>query len=154
MVHKAIELWMTPGDPRLHQLLDATALDSGLAHAEQRSAAVTQAIELLQRLHDSPLWKEIDEAAERYHELPYTRMVGDHAETGYIDLLYNSASGWQILDFKTDAIWSNAQREELVNNYSRQMHRYASVIYAFLGQNAQTRLCFLDALGKVELVEV
>lgn len=154
MVHKAIELWMTPGDARLHQLLEASALDSGLALAEQRSATVTQAMELIRRLHDSPLGKEIDQVAERYHEIPYTRIAGDHAETGYIDLLYHTASGWQILDFKTDAIWSSTQRDELINKYTRQMQRYASVIYTFLGQNANTRLCFLDDRGKVDLVEI
>ena len=101
MVHKAIELWLFPGNPKLQQLLDASALEQGLAQSGQRIRAVNQAMELLQRLFDSSIRGEIEEAKQRYHELPYSRMVGDHAETGYIDLLYHNANGWQILDFKT-----------------------------------------------------
>jgi len=115
MVHKAIELWLFPDNPSLQQLLAASVLDAGLAQQDQRTAAVNHANELLQRLYDSPLRKEIEESTERYHELPYSRMVGNYAETGYIDLLYRSAAGWQILDFKTDSILSDAHRTELIN---------------------------------------
>jgi hypothetical protein len=152
MVHKAIELWLFPDNPRLQRLLQASALDYGLAQPDQRTAAVNRANELLQRFYESPLRKEIEEAAERYHEVPYSRMVGDHAETGYIDLLYHSLSGWQILDFKTDSIQSDAHRSELVNNHARQLQRYESVVKQFLGQAAQTWICFLDDHSKVELV--
>lgn len=154
MVHKAIELWLAPGDPRLGKLLDTSALAAGLASPEQRKAAVSHATELLQRFYESSLWKEIDGAAERFHEVPYSRMVGDHAETGYIDLLYRTDAGWQVLDFKTDAVRSLSHRTELVNAYTQQMRRYASVINQFLGQEAQTRMCFLDDNGKVELVRI
>jgi ATP-dependent helicase/nuclease subunit A len=154
MVHKALELWIFPGDPKLQQLLDASALEAGLAHPDQRSEAINYAMVLLGRLHDSPIWKEIDEALENYHELPYTRMVGDHAETGYIDLLYRSAIGWEIVDFKTDAIQSNARRTELINAYTRQLQRYASVVSTLFGEKARRRICFLDSLGTVDLVEV
>jgi len=154
MIHKAIELWVFPGNPGMQQLLEASGLDAGLAHKEQRTAAVSHSMVLLKRFYDSPLRTEIDEAAERYHELPYTRMAGDHAETGYIDLLYRTSSGWQIVDFKTDIIKNDGYRADLIKEYSQQMQRYASVIPAFLGQAAQTRICFLDDLGKVELVKV
>ena len=93
MVHKAIELWLFPGDPQLLPLLETAALNAGLAHPIQRSTAVRHAVEYLERLRNHPLRSEIDAAAQRYHELPYSRRVDDHAETGYIDLLYDSPSG-------------------------------------------------------------
>jgi ATP-dependent helicase/nuclease subunit A len=154
MVHKALELWLFPGNPKLGQLLDASALEAGLAHPDQRAGAISHAMDLLGRLSKSPLRKEIEEASERYHELPYTRMVSDHAETGYIDLLYRSADGWEIVDFKTDAIQSSAHRTELINAYTRQLYRYASVISTLLSENARRRICFLDDQGKVALVRV
>ena len=154
MVHKAIELWMFPDNPQLSQLLEAAAFDAGLAQPAQRAAAVSQATKLLSRLSDSPLRLEIEDASQRFHELPYSRMVKEHAETGYIDLLYCSADGWQIVDFKTDAIRSNEQRNDLVVKYTKQMQRYAGVVKELLDEPVQTRICFLDDQGKVSLVFV
>jgi ATP-dependent exoDNAse (exonuclease V) beta subunit len=154
MVHKAIELWLFPGDPRLVSLLQTTALDAGLAEEVHREAAVQEAIELLVRFYDHPIRKEIEASAARYHELPYTRMVNDHAETGYIDLLYQNAEGLQILDFKTDSIRNEEHLEQIVGQYTRQMNRYSEVADSMLGQKAQARLCFLDVEGKLELVSI
>ena len=154
MVHKAIELWLFPDNPKLPRLLDAAAKNEGETQPSQRSAAISRAIELLARLQFHPLRKEIEEASECYHELAYTRMVGERAETGYIDLLYRSMTGWQIVDFKTDSIRSAAHRADLINMYSHQMERYASVVLQLLGQPVQARICFLDNQGNVELVVV
>ncbi len=154
MVHKAIELWLFPGDPRLIPLLKNAALDAGLAVEVHCDAAVQQAIELLARFYDHPIRKEIEGSVARYHELPYTRMVNDHAETGYIDLLYQNAEGLQVLDFKTDSIHSAEQLDQLVGQYTRQMNRYEEVVNLLLGQTAQARICFLDVNGNIELVSI
>ena len=152
MVHKAIELWLFPDDPRLIPMLEAAALNAGLASGEQRIEAVRRARELLERLHMHPLWDELDTAIERHHEIPYSRMNGDQAETGYIDLLYRTASGWQVLDFKTDLIRNVTQREALVGKYARQMQRYVSAVESLLGEPVQVRMCFLDDMGNVTVV--
>ncbi|MHC1740619.1 MAG: UvrD-helicase domain-containing protein [Anaerolineaceae bacterium] len=152
MVHKAIELWLFPCDLSLIPLLETTALDEGLVVKVHRDAAIDQAVELLSRLQAHPIRGEIEAVAEIYHELPYTRMVADHAETGYIDLLYKDNAGWHILDFKTDSIQNAEYRDELVTIYSQQMRRYANVVETMLGQPVQARICFLDDQSKVELV--
>ena len=153
MVHKAIELWLFPDDPRLIPMLEAAALNAGLASDEQRIEAVRRARELLERLQTHPLWEEINTAQERHHEIPYSRMTGDQAETGYIDLLYRTASGWQVLDFKTDLIRNVAQREALVAKYALQMQRYVSAVENLLAAPVQVRMCFLDDMGRVALVK-
>ena len=71
-----------------------------------------------------------------------------------IDLLYQNANGWQILDFKTDPIQTPLHKEELVQVYAPQVRRYAGVVESKLGQPVQARICFLDDQGNVELVEV
>ena len=154
MVHKAIELWLFPGDPQLLPLLETAALNAGLAHPTQRSTAVRHAVEYLERLRNHPLRSEIDAAAQRYHELPYSRRVDDHAETGYIDLLYDSPSGWQIVDFKTDSIRSVKERDDLIRQYSRQMRRYSGAVETLIGQKAQTRIIFLDDHGRIEIAKI
>ena len=152
MVHKAIELWLFPEDFRLRPVLRATALTAGLAQPSRLEAAIRHAEVLLNRFHDHPLRIEVEATTERYHELPYTRNVKGVAETGYIDLLYRTNEGWQIIDFKTDAIWNDEKKSELTEKYSSQMNRYAQVINALLGEPAKATLCFLDDHGKIELV--
>jgi len=151
-VHKAIELWLFPEDFRLRPVLRATALTAGLAQPSRLEAAIRHAEVLLNRFHDHPLRIEVEATTERYHELPYTRNVKGVAETGYIDLLYRTNEGWQIIDFKTDAIWNDEKKSELTEKYSSQMNRYAQVINALLGEPAKATLCFLDDHGKIELV--
>jgi ATP-dependent exoDNAse (exonuclease V) beta subunit len=154
MVHKAIELWLFPGDPHLFPLLKTAALDAGLAVKVHRDAAVNEAMELLSRLQTHPIRAEIEAAKQVYHELPYTRLAGDHAETGYIDLLYRGDAGWQILDFKTDAIRDADHRAQLVEEYASQLQRYVDVVEGMLGESVTARLCFLDDRGEVGLTIV
>lgn len=153
MVHKAIEMWRFPGDPSLVQLLEAVAYNEGLAESTQVKAALEEAVKLLKRFAGHPLRSEIETAIEVFHEVPYSRMAGGWAETGYIDLLFRDDSGWQIVDFKTDAIFSEAHRAELVAQYAGQMCRYADAIEAVLGERARVRICFLDDMGQVGVVE-
>lgn len=154
MVHKAIQRWLFPGDPNLDTLLRTTALDAGLVSEIQEQAAVTEASDLLSRLQLSPIFAEIERVPERFHEVPYSRLVGDHAENGYIDLLYRDENGWQIVDFKTDTIHSGEQLTKLTEEYSSQMTRYVSAIEALLGEPARVRICFLDDRGKVAAKEL
>jgi ATP-dependent exoDNAse (exonuclease V) beta subunit len=104
MVHRAIELWLFPGDARLFPFLEATVLHAGLSSVAQQTAAISRTGELLNRLRAHPIWEEINSAEACYHEVPYSRMNGERAETGYIDLLYCTRAGWQVVDFKTDLI--------------------------------------------------
>jgi len=154
MVHKALELWTFPGDPALADLLETAAFQAGLSLASHRKSSIRHATELLDRLGAHPLKAEIEGADERYHELPYTRMSGDHAETGYIDLLYRTDSGWHIIDFKTDSIHSGDELEALVMEYKEQIKRYARAVSSLPGGVSKGSICFLDALGKVQLVQV
>jgi ATP-dependent exoDNAse (exonuclease V) beta subunit len=151
MTHKALELWLHIDDSRLIPLLESLTLDAGLATDEQRVEAVRRVRELIERFCAHPLREEIEHADERHHEVPYTRMNGDHSETGYIDLLYRKENEWFVLDFKTDAIHSEEQYKELVAKYSRQLERYASAIKQLFGQDVKLSLCFLDNNGRTHI---
>lgn len=154
MVHKAIQRWLFPGDPRLTALLEMETINSGLASEKQRLNAIERATELLTRLRRHPLWDEINFAEDRYSELPYTYTVKDRVENRVIDLLYQNSNGWQLLDFKTDPILTPLHKEELVQAYASQVRQYAYVVTSRLDQPVQARICFLDDQGKVELVVV
>jgi ATP-dependent helicase/nuclease subunit A len=154
MVHKAIQLWLFPGDPKLESLLEMEAFNAGIANETLRREAINRATELMKRLRQHPLWEEINTATERYYELPYTYMIKNKIENRVIDLLYKSTNNWKIVDFKTDPIPTVPQRDGLVQEYASQVQRYTDVITSKLGQSVQAWICFLDSLGSVELVEV
>jgi ATP-dependent helicase/nuclease subunit A len=158
MVHKAIQRWRFPGDPGLVSLLDAILRESGMVGEAQRRYAHQEADQFLTRLRAHPLWKVIDQAVVRLHEVPYTLLRGETTtEVGYIDLLYReeeSAVGWSLVDFKTDTIESDAELVLLVERYTRQARRYTRAVRSLLGPVASVCLCFLDACGQVAVVEV
>ena len=74
IVHKAIQRWLFPGDPRLNVLLEMESYNAGLVTSEQRREVTERATELLNKLQAHTLWKEINIAQERYSELPYSYM--------------------------------------------------------------------------------
>jgi len=151
MVHKAIQRWLFPSDPRLTALLEMVTINAGLTSEKQRLNAIDRATELLARFRRHPIWAEINSAQDRCSEFPYTYIMEGRMENRVIDLLYQTSTGWQLLDFKTDPIQSLAYKEDLIKIYAPQVQRYAYVVESRLGQSLQARICFLDDQGKVEL---
>ena len=154
MVHKAIQLWLFPENDRLVPMLETAVLNAGLASLRQRAEAIRRTVELLQRFRLHPLWEKINSAQTRCHEVPYSRMHGARAETGYIDLLYCTQAGWQIVDFKTDIIRNEATRLKLTEQYKFQMLRYEKAIKDLLGYLPAAYICFLDDHGAISLLQV
>jgi ATP-dependent exoDNAse (exonuclease V) beta subunit len=137
------------------KFLETAAFEAGLADPFQRAEALRQVNILLLRLHNHSLWHEIDEADERYHEVPYSYLrKNSHLDTGYFDLLYCSDEGWQIIDFKSDALRSAAHRQDAIEKHRPQMRRYVHAAQTLLHQPVRVRLCFLDDDGQVSLVEI
>ena len=161
LVHRAIERWCFPSDPRLETLLTVAALDNGLIDDAQRDDAIREATALLTRLRAHPLWDAIDGAVERRHEVPYTRRLARGCiESGAIDLLYRDANGWAIVDFKTDEVDDDGALMALIDGtrgkpgYRAQVRRYAAAVGELLGAEPRVQLCFLDYCGAVRLVPV
>jgi ATP-dependent exoDNAse (exonuclease V) beta subunit len=155
MVHAALRMWCFPGDKDFASLLETEALSAGLVEARQRQQAMREATKLLDRLPEHPLSKQISEASERYHELPYTQAHSKWgSDSGRIDLLFHSPDGWRLIDFKTDELHDEAALYAAVDEYRPQMQRYIAATAHFLGETPHAALCFLDAEGGVRLVEV
>jgi ATP-dependent exoDNAse (exonuclease V) beta subunit len=154
-VHYAIRHWLFPDSPSVAGRLQTLALEAGLADPAQRLEAVRLAELLLKRLQTNPLWREIDLAGERYHEVPYARLTGSsRLVTGYMDLLYRGTGMWQVVDFKTDSLRSLSERQYAVEQHRQQMRRYAQAAVDLLRAPVQVRLCFLDDQGKISLQEI
>jgi len=111
-------------------------------------------MDLLARLHADPLWQIINKASQRHHELPYTYKVNGTLQNRIIDLLYQDAEGWHIIDFKTDPIASSAEEEALIMKYSPQIRRYKNAVWDLLHIEADAHICFLDDQCQLKLVEM
>jgi ATP-dependent exoDNAse (exonuclease V) beta subunit len=147
--------WRFPRDVECAPLLEAEALSAGLVDPPQRRRAIYEAGKLLGRLREHPLYSQISDAAERHDELPYTQPHGSWgSDSGRIDLLFRASDGWNLIDFKTDALRDETALKAAVEGYRPQMQRYLSATTHFLGETPRAALCFLDAEGGVRLAAV
>jgi len=153
LVHIGLRLWRFPGDPGLASFLEAAARQAGLTDEQRLRAALRRARDLLQRLAESPLYAELD-AAERYHEVPYSFASGT-ALQGRIDLLCRRpASGdWWLLDFKTDELHGEPDPARM-DVYRAQLLRYRQAVQTLLGVEPALKLCFLDYNGQVVVKQI
>lgn len=154
MVHRAIQRWLFPGDPRLRRLLECQALEAGLVDDQQKAQTMEAAEALLQRLHTHPLHAEIEAATECHHEVPFTLLQSGWPKSGFIDLLYHDSQGWNLLDFKSDALQTLGDLDAAVEKHLPQMRHYRDAVRAILGELPRVKLCFLDCQGAVEVVDV
>ena len=154
MVHKAIELWLFPGDPRLIPLLEITALNEGLADSNVRGRHIHRVLDILERLQVLPIWAEMNTADERHHEIPYNISLNENYESRKIDLLYRLKDDWYVVDFKTDRITKPEQKRVKVLEHTKQILDYRLAIKHLLNIDAVPRLCYLDDHGSVSVMEV
>ncbi|MGA2489896.1 MAG: UvrD-helicase domain-containing protein [Anaerolineales bacterium] len=141
LVHEALRRWRFPDDG-FEAFLRPFALEAGLTDQAEIHAAIQEAGRLLERFRSHPIYAEID-SAECRHEVPYFLPEG----RGIIDLLYRTAAGWVIIDFKTDEVRSKLEARTVIreNGYDQQVARYARAVTDQLNIQAKRRLVFLNA---------
>ena len=141
LAHRAIELWFTTGSrPALTEL--SRALDAGLD--ESAVERITDDVDAMLDLFDSsPLAATLrDPAAEAYFELPFSWDWDGVPVHGTIDLVYQDARGWHVLDFKTDDLQGRTL-VEAASSYLPQLALYASALERATGLRPDTGLVFL-----------
>ena len=90
-------------------------------------------------------------ASGRYwRELYVGAPVGDRTLEGFIDLLIAGPDGYVVVDYKTDAVVSDADLDRAVNRYRLQGATYALAVHRALGVPvARCVFLFLRADGAV-----
>ncbi|MBI2345495.1 MAG: ATP-dependent helicase [Deltaproteobacteria bacterium] len=80
-------------------------------------------------------------------EWPFSLQQGNAQIRGTIDLLGETAKGWEIVDYKTDRIENRGDIQSLMEEYELQMATYAIAAATAWGEIAvrQTVLVFLDS---------
>jgi ATP-dependent helicase/nuclease subunit A len=155
LVHKAIELWRFP-DADFERSIKARAGSWGLTDKSQLAHAVQQVTRLLERFLQWEYFHEIDQAEQRFHELPYSYKFGNRVETGYIDLLYRHEGRWTIVDFKTDKIRHESDVDELLvkKHYLTQIKRYGTAVNHLLGERPRLLICLLNGRDGIITIPV
>lgn len=145
----------------VHFLLQALAADPSAALARLALAAadehglppeqVPTALVVVHAVAKSALWKRSQRARRRFTELPYHKGAEVNAaglprlERGVIDLVFEEADGWVIVDYKTDA-YSSERIELLIDKYRSQLLAYKDAWEkGGAGLVKETDLYFLNA---------
>ena len=145
LVHRALEV--SGGRP---DSLDDAAL-AALAHEQSERAledATAQALagearEMLERFTRSPVAAALAApGVERWFELPFAWDWDGVPVHGSVDLVYRDASGWHVIDFKSDRL-DGTSAQEAAKRYLVQIGLYQRAIEAAAGEAASAGLLFL-----------
>ena len=155
LVHQALALWRFPGAD-FAPWVRARAREFGLTDATQLAHAQTESARLLQQFRRSALFQEMDQAERRLPEVPYSYLVNGRAQTGYIDMLYEQAGSWTLVDFKTDQVDSEADMQRLLSqtDYTQQLRQYGRAVQQLLGITPRLKLCLLNYGREVRVIAV
>ena len=149
MVHKALELEVYRDPAALDSLLARMLTGNDQLTVEERESAEARVKKLLERFAASDICRRIESADERLHEVPYTLTYKNgSAASGIIDLLIREGGSYTVIDFKTDALESEAGTRDAVDRYSGQLGRYRRALRQTLGTEPECGLCFLDDRGE------
>lgn len=154
IVHKAIEMGAQPGQPELAALLDRMMAGEGVVDGNQKERINKRVQALLARYYAHPICQRVNNALEKYHELPYTYTANGRVENGIIDLLFRDGQGWTVLDFKTNQIGDDQTKANLRGRYTEQLERYSAVLQDQMGMPVTKLLCFLDDQGGISLEQL
>lgn len=80
------------------------------------------------RALDSQAVREAVASARHWRELFAARQVGAHLLEGFIDLLYERADGFVVVDYKTDEVRNDAEVDAAVERYRLQLAAYALLV--------------------------
>ena len=105
---------------------------------------------MLRRFRAHPLWAELD-AAQRWHEVPFSINEDGRTENGIIDLLYRVGEEWKIAEFKTDELRPDADLLAHVRQkaYDDQVRRYVRAVRLQLGVEVEAVLVFLNVGNEI-----
>ena len=158
LVHRALEV--SGGAP--DSLDDAALADLAREQSERAlDEATARALagevrELLDRFTRSPVAAALAAAdVERWFELPFAWDWDGVPVHGSIDLVYRDASGWHVIDFKSDRL-DGTSAQEAASHYAVQIGLYQRAIEAAVGEPASAGLLFLRSgeLARPEPAEV
>ncbi len=145
LVHRALEVsGGAPGSLDDDALADLAREQSERALDDATARALAgEAREMLDRFTRSPVAAALAAPdVERWFELPFAWDWDGVPVHGSIDLVYHDASGWHVIDFKSDRL-DGTSAKEAARHYAVQIGLYQRAIEAAVGAPANAGLLFL-----------
>lgn len=145
LVHEVLRDWRFEDEGSIDQLLRRLVRQKGMEAGEDLEEVIHISKILLLRFQRHPIWLEIQNASERYHAIPLHEKDG----TAYIDLLYRTESGWNILDFHTGSLKGEAAVQAALEMRRPGLLEKLRAVQTRLGVLPRGGVCFLDVSHQV-----
>jgi ATP-dependent helicase/nuclease subunit A len=125
------------------------------APEELTPGMVETAHSMVDRFLASSLAKNVKAARQVFAEYPFSTVIDSGpttVERGFIDLVYQDAEGWHIVDYKTDQVEERPLDVPDDHKYARQVRRYADAWESVAGEPvADVALWFADVGATVSV---
>jgi ATP-dependent helicase/nuclease subunit A len=107
---------------------------------------IPEALETVESVMAAPFWREAVEAEERAVEVPFAVRVEQAGAPptvlhGVVDLAYRTATGWTLIDYKTDQLAPGV--DALAARYAPQIRAYAGHWREQIGATTRAGLHFI-----------
>ncbi len=144
VIHLLLEAAMLNPDTDLHALAEAALADQGLD-----AELLTDALEIVQSVTRSEIWRRAQAAERRLVETPFQRFIPATdpdavgiVMRGVVDLAFEEPEGWVIVDYKSDRV-AEGRLDELTEHYTPQLAGYKEAWEAITGEKVcETGLYF------------
>jgi ATP-dependent helicase/nuclease subunit A len=149
LTHAALCRWRF-AEEGLESFLRPLALEMGVVDPDLVHASVLETARMLRRFRAHPLWAELD-AAQRWHEVPFSVIDDGRPANGVIDLLYRLGGNYGIAEFKTDRLRAEDDLRAHIRQegYDEQVRRYLRAVRLQLGVEAEASWIFLNVGNQV-----
>ncbi len=138
VVHRALQMQAVISDALsladLRQLLGGFAWEEGAIERHQQKQVVDDAVDLLRKYASSELAKQVASASQVFRELEFVYEYERYVIHGMIDLLFEQAGRWYVVDYKTSRIPEPYTLKTFSQRYCYQMGAYAAAVQAQFGQ--------------------
>lgn len=144
VIHVLLEAAMLNPGADLQALAEAALADQGLD-----AELLTDALEMVQSVTRSEIWRRASAAERRLVETPFQRfMPATEPDAvgiimrGVVDLAFQEPEGWVIVDYKSDRV-AEGRLDELTEHYTLQLAGYKEAWEAITGEKVcETGLYF------------
>jgi len=144
VIHLLLEAAMLNPDADLHALAESALADQGLD-----AELLTDALEMVQSVTRSEIWRRAQAAERRLVETPFQRFLPATEPDavgivmrGVVDLAFREPEGWVIVDYKSDRV-AEGRLDELTEHYTPQLAGYKEAWETITGEKVcETGLYF------------
>jgi ATP-dependent helicase/nuclease subunit A len=150
-IHHILENWewLSLSQVSLEEKLIQSARREGIHEPDAVAFVLRIGMSMLDNLRASSLFEDIQQAKQRFSELPFVLDTPLGKLHGVIDLLFQDKDGeWHLMEWKTDWVDEDSYAEK-VEEYRQQIAIYVNAIKEVLGITPDARLFFLGLTNQI-----